>query len=294
LEQAAIILVKDPIIWATKEEKKADASKNLQPMPIFFLLVWIFLSKLLYLQDKQQNIHIKKEESMTDKQIAKQNMLRVVIRTLDEYASLYVGVPVFAATVKDLKTTVQAIEKEAVLQSQATRKGASEEKQEAETELVNRTVTVANVLSVLAADTKNSTLSEKVKVTKSLLYQQHDSVALDIARRIHAEAQANAGALEAYGLSTEALAALETAVARYDTLMAAPRAAVTEAKQKTANIVRLLAETDTLLNDRLDKLMSLFKLSAPDFYAIYFNARNIINTAARKRKPAEGGQEEKA
>jgi hypothetical protein len=230
---------------------------------------------------------------MNDKQIAKQNMLRTVIHTLDEYEPLYAGIPVFAGTVKDLKSTVKEIETEAFRLSKAERKGATDEKQKAETELVNRTVTAASVLSVLAADTKNSTLAEKAKVTKSRMYQQHDSETLDIARRIHAEAQANAETLETYGLSKEALAAQETAIARYETLLAAPRVVVTGTKQKTANIAYLFAKTDTLLNDRLDKLMSLFKLSAPDFYAVYFNARNIINTAARKRKQAEGGKEEK-
>jgi hypothetical protein len=230
---------------------------------------------------------------MNDKQIAKQNMLRVVIHTLDENEPLYAGIPVFAGTVKDLKSTVEEIEAEALRQSKEERKGVTDEKQKAETEVVNRTVMASNVLLVLAADTKDSTLAEKVKVTKSIMYHQHDSVTLDIARRIHAEAQANAEALEAYGFSKETLVAQETAIARYETLLVAPRSAVIGTKQKTANIARLLAKTDTQLNDRLDRLMSLFKLSAPDFYAVYFNARNIINTAVRRRKPAEGGQEDK-
>jgi hypothetical protein len=34
---------------------------------------------------------------MTDKQIAKQNILQVVIHTLDEYESLYANIPAFEA-----------------------------------------------------------------------------------------------------------------------------------------------------------------------------------------------------
>jgi hypothetical protein len=49
----------------------------------------------------------------------------------------------------------------------------------------------------------------------------------------------------------------------------------------------LFAETDSVLYDRLDKLVTLFKTSAPDFYALYRNARNIIDTAKRSRKPDE-------
>jgi hypothetical protein len=66
---------------------------------------------------------------------------------------------------------------------------------------------------------------------------------------------------------------------------------VEESKQQTANLVHLFAYTDTLLHDRLNKLMRVFKDTEPDFYGLYFNARNVINTAARKRKTNTGRRE---
>jgi hypothetical protein len=224
---------------------------------------------------------------MTDKQIAKQNMLRVTLLTLDEHAPLYAGVPAFVKTVDDLKVVVKEIEKEADLQSGLNSKGATSEKNESEVTLVNQTVMVANALWVMASDKNDVVLLPKVKVTKSMMYSPHNTETLSIARRIHAEALARAGAMSEYGVSPEVIYTLETSIARYEHLIAAPRAAITELKQATWNIARLFARTDTLLNDRLDKLMSLFKQSEPDFYAVYFNARNIINTSLRHRKPTE-------
>jgi hypothetical protein len=60
----------------------------------------------------------------------------------------------------------------------------------------------------------------------------------------------------------------------------------------TGNIKQLFAETDSTLYDRLDRLVTLFKTSSPDFYALYKNARNIIDTAKRSRKPDENKSEE--
>ena len=214
-------------------------------------------------------------------------MLRVVLLTLDEHKPLYTGIPAFVKTVDDLKIVVKEIEKEADLQSGLNAKGATNEKNEAAVALITQTVMVANALSVMASDRNDVALLPKVKVTKSMMYSPHDTETLRIARRIHAEALAHAGTVLEYGVSPEVIYTLETSIARYENLIAAPRAAITESKQATTNIARLFARTDTLLNDRLDKLMSLFKQSEPDFYAVYFNARNIINTSLRHRKPTD-------
>jgi hypothetical protein len=229
---------------------------------------------------------------MTDKQIAKLNMLQTVIRVLDGNASLYADIPVFVKTVNDLKGITKEIEQVGGAQSKTRLQGITVEKNESETALVNRIVTMANVLSVLAVDTNNVTLLPKTRVTKSLLYRSHHNEQLSIARHIHAAALAHADVLAQYGISVDAIYELESAISRYENLIGAPCAVIAETKTVTASLVYLLADTDTLLNDRLDRLMSLFKISAPDFYATYFNARNIINTAARKRKQPEQKEEE--
>ncbi|MDR0605664.1 MAG: hypothetical protein LBG80_15310, partial [Bacteroidales bacterium] len=84
---------------------------------------------------------------------------------------------------------------------------------------------------------------------------------------------------------------LQNVINEYEPLIIAPRAVVSKTKQITANLAHIFADADTLLNDRLDKLMSIFKTSAPDFYAEYFNSRNVINTSARK-KPSDTTKEE--
>ncbi|MDR1337288.1 MAG: hypothetical protein LBK22_10720 [Tannerella sp.] len=219
---------------------------------------------------------------MTDKQIAKLNMLQTVIRVLDANESLYTGIPVFVKTVNDLKGVTQEIEQAGKVQPEANLQGITGDRNESETALVNRTVTMANVLSVMAVDTNNATMLPKAKVTKSLLYRSHNSEQLSIARRIHTEALAHADAVAQYGISVDAIYELETAIGRYENQIAAK----TETETATASPVHLFADADTLLNDRLDKLMSVFKIPAADFYGSYFYAR-IINTAPQT-ETAEG------
>jgi hypothetical protein len=81
---------------------------------------------------------------------------------------------------------------------------------------------------------------------------------------------------------------LNGCIAAFGGLLAKPRATIGQHKLHTGNLTMLFAQVDSILYDRLDKLVVQFKISQPDFYNSYKNARNIINTSVRKRK---GGEE---
>ncbi|MDR2139610.1 MAG: hypothetical protein LBP50_08685 [Tannerella sp.] len=218
-------------------------------------------------------------------------MLQTVIRVLDEHEVLYTDIPAFIKTVNDLKHITKEMERLGEVQSKTALQEIINEKNASETALVNRVVTMANVLSVLAADTNNTAMRSRISVTKSLLYWLSGNEQLSIARRIHTEALAHADTIAAYGISVGAIYELETAVSRHENRMAAPQS-VAETKTAAESLVRLFADTDTLLNDRLDRLMSLFEAPEPDFYEAYFNARNVISAAVRRRQQPDREKEE--
>jgi hypothetical protein len=224
---------------------------------------------------------------MNDKQNAKQNMYQVVLHTLQENGSLYKEFPLFVKAVTELETAVKDIGIAAEQQSKTTLQGATLAKNIAETTLVNECVKVANVLSVLARDLGDTTLLSRVILTKSQMYQAPDNETLRIAWRLLAEASAHEPALLEYGITAPNIQMLHNAAKGFEQWLVAPRASMVASKQSTASLVHLFAYADTLLYDRLDKLIGIFKDAAPDFYAQYFYARNIINSSARKHKSTE-------
>ena len=224
---------------------------------------------------------------MNDKQNAKQNMHQAVLHILRENQQIYSGVPAFVRAVEELELLVKEIDKSARLQSSTVVKGATNEKRDAETVLVSQCIKIANAIYVLAIDENNLGLLPKATINKSMLYNAQNNETLGIAVRICNEAEELIEKLAQYGINQAEVDVLKNAIENYERLIAKPRAAISEKKQTTANLVYLFARTDTILNDRLDKLMSLFKIQEPDFYAVYFNARNIMNTAARKRKSVD-------
>jgi hypothetical protein len=61
--------------------------------------------------------------------------------------------------------------------------------------------------------------------------------------------------------------------------------------RREAFLRTLFVRADSIIYDKLDKLIRLFKTSSPEFFALYGNARNIVNTAARKRKNKTADEE---
>jgi hypothetical protein len=210
-----------------------------------------------------------------------------VLETCQNNEQTYAETPVFVKAVMLLDDNITAIGKNAQQQSVSVSGGVSAEKNKAAETLTSESVKTANALYVYAIDTKDKVLQLKVSVNKSTFYNGHAAEALVLAKNIVDEAHNHAADLVDYGIDAAAIAALDAAVAAFDNLIVKPQLAIGERKMYTSNLKQLFVATDSILYDRLDKLIVLFKTSAPDFYALYKNARNIINTAKRYEKSKE-------
>jgi hypothetical protein len=117
-----------------------------------------------------------------------------------------------------------------------------------------------------------------------MFYGAADNASLELARGIAARVREHAAALAAYGLGAATAGELDSLIAAFETCITKPRQVTGTIKVKVETVQALFAETKSLLIDRTDKMMALFKTAAPVFYAEYFNARQYINTAARTKK----------
>jgi hypothetical protein len=140
------------------------------------------------------------------------------------------------------------------------------------------------VLYVYAFNTADNRLSEKVNVNKRMFYNAHNQAALTLAKIILAEADTHREVLVDYGISNADITELETAISKFEALINAPSGVIGERKLYTSSLRELFVAADSIVYDKLDKLIGLFKTSSPEFYTLYGNARNVVNTAARKRK----------
>jgi len=224
---------------------------------------------------------------MTDRQEAKLNMYHAVSETCHKNEQLYTGVPVVVDTVKQLDDSLAAIGKNAGQQSAPIPKAASAEKIFSVDNMAHVSLKVANALYVYALNTGDKILLSIVSVNKSMFYNRHYFDVLTQAKSIAAEVHKHASELSAYGIDEVSIKELDEAIEGFEQVINKPLATINERKLYTDNLKQLFAETDSILYDRLDKLIILFKTSYPEFYFLYKTSRNVIDTAKRSRKTEE-------
>lgn len=200
---------------------------------------------------------------------------------LDDPAIYAANLP-FTAAVEDLGDGIEDIEGLRDQQDEDI-KGVTEDKGLKRSTLEERTYTVGSIIVFYASAIKNRKLLQKVNFTRSELTKARDNELPGMAEQVHQEAVANDAALLPYGLTDAMTTALDTAKTEFVADISKPRAALSGTSAATEQLPGAFAVVNELLEERLDKGMELYRVSHPDFYAAYFNARIIINSPTLKR-----------
>jgi hypothetical protein len=150
--------------------------------------------------------------------------------------------------------------------------------------MIDRCVKVSNALYVIGFSTGDKSLIVLSSLSPASFYRLEDNAKLSLANKVYDQAMTQATALADYGYDAAALEEIQTANEPYHSLIAQPMDTICLRKQKTIDLKHLFAELDSILYDRLDKLMVLFMDSNPDFYGQYRTARNVIDTSTRHKK----------
>lgn len=66
-------------------------------------------------------------------------------------------------------------------------------------------------------------------------------------------------------------------ISDFEQSIASPRVSVTSRKNATNDISKLFTNCDNTIKNKMDKLVEKFKLSNPDFYKQYHDARIIVD-----------------
>jgi hypothetical protein len=221
---------------------------------------------------------------MNDRQNAKFQMYQKVLDVFSENEKEYVGIPVFVNTVGDLRERVERILKVAKQQTETSSKGITEEKSSITDRLVESSMKVASPLYVYAFKIDDKNLMLKANVNKSMFYNAQDRAALTLAQIIADNANTHGDALRDYGVSNADRAELDAVIVQFREQIASPQGEIGKRKAHTNTLRETFVSADSIVYDQLDKLMIPFKTSSPEFFQLYSNARNIVNTAARRRK----------
>ena len=206
-------------------------------------------------------------------------IFETTIKLLDDNNALWSGTVAFADSVTRAKAGIDAIDTASDAQQKPTA-GLTVDKAQLRTDLEDETLEIADQLAALAEKTNQGDLAEQVRMTKSSLDKLLDNDLEQTAERTVFLANNNIGALADYGVLPADVTALDTARTAFHDMITVPREAAAQRKAQSQSLPQLIAKVRSIFRNELDKLMTPFKKSNPDFYAGYLAARVIVDRAA--------------
>jgi hypothetical protein len=219
---------------------------------------------------------------MTSRENSKLNMYQTTIDVCNLNSEIFKPVRAFVDALSELNLVVNDIRQTEQNQSKTNVQSATLEKNEYEVKLLSISLQIANAIYVYAFENNDRVLLSLNSVNKSSFLSSEGNKKLSLAGNIYRSGTMVIDKLDYYGITPETLDDLQKAISNYEEHIVKPRDIIVARKNYTENLKSLFAKADSVLYDKLDKLIVLFKDTG--FYNEYKSARNIVNTSVRHKK----------
>jgi hypothetical protein len=224
---------------------------------------------------------------MNQKQDNITTMFETTLAFLDKSQSTWNKIPALVDAVTRAKDGTTQI-RSRTGQQQTPIEGVTGEKAQARDDLEEKLLVIADAIAAFAAKSANPDLAAKAEMTKSSIDGLSDSDVVQTAQRVSEAANANVAVLGPYGVTTASIDELNGAIGLYAQKKESPREAIIGRKIETLSLPGAIRAVRSIFRNEIDKLMTAFKRTEPDFYNGYFTARIIIDRAATK--PAKAAE----
>ena len=212
---------------------------------------------------------------MTKKQIARKEMQETVSSFLDSYTAVWSSIPKIGAFKNELDALNTAIEgaHKAQLDAQVyLGKTKSQLKQ-----IISQKGDIVNdLIAAYAGVEGDAALESRMQDSYTALNQLRNEEFIPRIREIIQEGTDRKEALVDYGLNDEQLTDLMEDLDNYLAMSGQPRLYRVSSSQATLDLETLFTQANELLENRLDKVMKVFKTRNTNFYNGYLAARSII------------------
>lgn len=216
-------------------------------------------------------------------------MYYTVVQVLVKYTPTWSTLPVFGQNVQELRQKLDALG-EAVKNRQKDITGITDQKEEFTEASINKGLEIAGILYTCASMKNLIELQSAMDFSRSKLEKSRDTVLIEMLQGIHDKAIDLLEELGDYNITRDELETFQEDITELQNVTVAPRTAIVERKDAGEQISETIHQVDTILSERLDKLMERYREANPDFYRQYHDARMIIDTGHSSPQPQTSPQ----
>ena len=207
----------------------------------------------------------------------KLSMYQKVQGFMELHATDISSIPSLVTLQNSFNTNVSAILSLSAL-AHADITGYTVEKQVKRSALKNDIITLSTAVVAHAAMTDNYALLEKCDESPSAVDAMRDNDFYTYSQLVINAATPIMTSLEPFGVTAAHLSSAVAASELYLTNIQTPKVQINERSRSNSDIEILFEETDTLLKNKLDKVMKIFIVSNASLYNGYSGARGIEQT----------------
>lgn len=213
---------------------------------------------------------------MNARQGAKFNMYRAVEYSCEQNAAVIAAAPAFETAFLEFKAKIVEIS-QTTQQKSKSLTGVRRDKIKLKQTVCNKADEIARLLYVYAVNSKNYQLKAEMDVSAYKLMRLNEIVLGSRCQHVYNRAAQNLANLSDYGITSQSLNELQTAIENYENSVSKPRLAISIRKTLVSNLRQLFKEADEILRERMDKLIVVFKAQNPDFVRTYKFSRTIVD-----------------
>ena len=195
---------------------------------------------------------------------------------LDANKAIWLPMKAAVETMAELDALIASIA-EKVGKQQTPTTGAAGAKNNVRLDYEAKILEIGDQLASIAAAADDPALGAQVEFSKAGLGKLSDDDLETAGKRVATLAKGHAAALADHLVTAADVAELEQLTADFDAIKNQPRTAIAGRAGETATLPDLVTAATGLLRDRLDKQMTKFRQTNPEFYAGYQSARVVVD-----------------
>jgi hypothetical protein len=212
-------------------------------------------------------------------------MYKSVSDVLMANATSWEGIPAFVSKIEEFDAKVHLMEEKEQYQKTVSL-GVGLVAKTGKEEGYNKLLRIAAALKAHASNTKDTKLLLEVKFLKSATLNKSHMEFLTKVDTVIDRANEHASELVNFGITLAEIESLSAYRTELDALLNSHRMATIKRKSTNEELSVLEKELDSLIKYSIDSLMIILKVSNPEFYSKYMNARMVIDYGHRSKPDA--------